>query len=140
MPREIREFLETWQDRVFVKSVKRLRAKEKATLEARLEMLYGLLSTCRHPITDPQLATFQPTPYWVALRTPGIRLAEYRLGPLCRVVAAYFENTEDILLIAISVDHDHPRLKVLVKKYDSAGDADQEQEAMSEEPGDADDS
>lgn len=124
--------------------MKRLQAKEKAVLQERLELLYQHLSTCRHPISDPQLATFQPTPYRVSLRTPGAWLAEYRLGPLCRVVAAYFEDTEDILLIAISLDSDHTklhsRLKVQVKKYDGSSDSAREQEIPGEDRDDGDDS
>ena len=53
----------------------------------------------------------------VALR--GANLLEYSLGKLSRVIAKYpaKEESDDILLIAVTLDHDHERLKRLIKNY-----------------------
>lgn len=136
MPREIREFTETWLDRAFEKALKKLGHKDKETLSQRLAALLALLGECRHPITDPSLSAFRPTPYRVSLRSPGARLAEYRLGDRCRVIAAYFESTDEILLVAITLDHDHTRLKVLVERFDaSSGRPDPKKETESDDTG-----
>jgi mRNA-degrading endonuclease RelE of RelBE toxin-antitoxin system len=115
--REIREFSETWLDRAFEKGLKKLGQREKEALSEKLASLLGILAECRHPITDPGLSAFRPTPYRVSLRNPEARLAEYRLGDRCRVIAAYFHNHDEILLVAITLDHDHTRLKVLVERF-----------------------
>lgn len=137
MAREIREYSETWLDRGFEKALKKLNSREKETLAERLEALLVQLAECRHPISDPHLAAFRPTPYRVHLRNSEARLAEYRLGDRCRVIAAYFESRDEILLVAITLEHDHTRLKVLVERFgSSAGRSAPEKEIDS---GDADD-
>ena len=52
----------------------------------------------------------------------GAKLVEYRLRGLVRVIAKYpaRPDTEDILLLAVTLDHDHERLKSLLRQHRSA--------------------
>jgi hypothetical protein len=49
----------------------------------------------------------------------GGKLIEYRLDSLSRVIAKYpaCADSDDILLLAVTIDHDHARLKALLQQH-----------------------
>ena len=60
----------------------------------------------------------------------GAKLVEYRLGGLIRVIAKYpaRQGSDDILLLAVTLEHDHERLKSLLRQHKSAIQGWQEEE------------
>lgn len=78
------------------------------------------LRECRHPIKDPQLGRWRPSPYRGVVKVKGGHLAEYRLTSTMRVIACYFEDREDILLVVATIKHDHERMKRLLKEHGRA--------------------
>jgi hypothetical protein len=120
MARRLETYEPTWFDREFRKAFTRLDLSQQAVFEQQLGDLMEALQACRHPILDAALQRFKPTPYRIALPNPRSKLAEYRLGAKARVIARYVIEEQDvvgdeILLIAVTVDHDHERLVTLVK-------------------------
>lgn len=107
-----------------------LEAEEKGkegALDAQIKSLSGLIETLRiagHPVTDPRLRPWKPTPYSGVIKTKGkgFHLYEYRLKGLARVIAAHFDDeTEDrydsLLLLFADFKHDHRKLKRLLRQH-----------------------
>ena len=121
MRREVRPHEPTWLDRKFRKAFQKLDQKARASFESKLARLIVGLKACRHPIRDPDLAPFRPTPYRFSLPEPA-RLAEYRLGSTWRVLVGYREpGTECILLLVFAtLSHDHDRAKRVLEQHRKA--------------------
>jgi hypothetical protein len=132
VPREIRTFQPTWKDRQYKKAFNRLpRADKEAVLEE-LARLIEILPKAKDLALDPDLAQFNPTGYSYKgvprLRSPGARLYEYRLHKLTRVVVCHFAShaalagEELLLLLAITVSHDHERIANMIRQHRSTFD------------------
>jgi hypothetical protein len=112
----------TWQDKRFQKTFNKLNRREQDDLLIRLSELSAALAATSHPILDPVLKQkFRPGAYDGVVALKGAKLVEYRLGNLVRVIAKYpaRESSDDILLLAITLDHDHERLKSLLRQHRS---------------------
>lgn len=114
MPSRIVRF-RTWADREFRKDYKRLPRKERELCEERLEALIGTLASCNHPALDPDLRKYRPSSYRVRRKGEG-KLLEYRLPGVLRVIVCYFEAESVILLVAVTLTHDHERLRRLIER------------------------
>ena len=113
MSRQLYAFNPTWLDREYKKAFKALSAEEQKEVEELLSSLLSDLKACRHPTQDPILARWKPTSY----AGLGITsLYEYRLGALSRVIARCPDVAPDgdMLLVAATLAHDHPRIKRLI--------------------------
>ena len=113
MPNRIVQF-RTWADREFRSDYKRLPKKDKVLCEERLEALIVALAGCTHPALDPDLQKYRPSAYRVHRKGEG-RLLEYRLPGALRVIVCYFEEESVILLVAVTLTHDHERLRRLIE-------------------------
>lgn len=132
MPREVRPFLPTWKDRRYQKELRRLSPRDRNAIERDLAELLTAVRTAADLATDPRLARFKPTAYRYRglpqLRSPGARLYEYRLHDLTRVVICHFAShpavggEELVLLLAMTVTHDHERLVRLIREHRSEFD------------------
>jgi hypothetical protein len=128
---------ETWKDRQFQKQFSRLRDAEQAGFLERLALLVELLEVAPHPATEPRLRqSFRAKSYSGVIPLRGAALVEYSLDSLSRVIAKFpaREGSEDILLIAVTLSHDHERLKRLIRDNRSAIDGwldEEEQESTS---------
>jgi len=117
MPRQIRSFDPTWKDRAFRKTFEKLSAAERTRQADEITALIELLGRARHPTLDPALQSWRPSAY----RVPGVAgLFEYRGRNLLRIIAQWREPTAEepeglVLLIAITLDHDHDRLRRLIE-------------------------
>ena len=119
MARPVRQFEPLWLDRHFKKDFKRL---PKTQQEERLRELADLataLSHCNHPTHDPRLAAWKPSAYHVPRIPSHIRLCEYRCAYPLRVIARWIEASEEepegaVLLVAVTLSHDHDRLKEII--------------------------
>lgn len=115
---EIRPFEPTWLDRKFRKDFERLVASEKQRRQAELDSLFTALSACRHPTSDPGLQRWQPGPY----RVSGLSdLYEYRCRYPLRIIVRWIAPSERepegvVLLVAITLAHDHERVKLLIER------------------------
>lgn len=125
MARLVREFEGTWLDKKFLKAFKKLAAGDQERFRKSLGELIDTLKGCRHPISDPNLARFRPTPYHRPFAPEsGFALAEFRLGSVWRVIVAFKQpgtlesEVTDLLLVAATVDHDHDRLQALIQTAD----------------------
>ncbi len=105
----------TWADREFRNDYKRLPRKERELCEERLEALIAALASCNHPALDPELWKYRPSSYRVRRKGEG-RLLEYRLPGVLRVIVCYFEEESVILLVAVTLTHDHTRLRRLIER------------------------
>ncbi|HSK77322.1 MAG TPA: hypothetical protein VLQ45_12790 [Thermoanaerobaculia bacterium] len=47
-------------------------------------------------------------------------MAEYRFPGTLRVIACYFEERPEILLVTVTIKHDHDRMKRLLKEHGSS--------------------
>lgn len=116
MARQVLPYKPTWLDKFFRKDLERLPQKDRGVCLQSLEDLLADLKACRHPLQDPLLSRWRPTPYKGVVKLAG-HLAEYRLGSTMRVIACYFDDNETILLVAVTLKHDHERLKRLLKEH-----------------------
>lgn len=118
MARDVRPFLPTWKDKRFAKALKALRPSEKDALADELAELIDRIAVCRHPIREPELKKFRPTPYRLNVGDDFL-LAEYRLKSvkLGRVVAAFDRTDSVVLLLAITLTHDHERIERMLKQH-----------------------
>lgn len=106
----------TWADKDFKKSYKKLSRREKDRYERRVEELIGALSECSHPVSDPALRKFRPTTYHIAYKGEGA-LLEYHLPGTGRVIVCWIEEESRIVLVAVTLNHDHDRLRRLIQKH-----------------------
>lgn len=117
MPREVRVCDLFWRDRELKKAFQDLSELEQEERLGELEQLSNALATCRHPVTDPDLKRWQPSPYNIP-KVP-IRLYEYRFRYPFRVIAGFLDPSEldpdgVVLIVAATLSHDHKRLKDLI--------------------------
>ncbi len=129
MAREVRPFLPTWEDRRYKKDLERQSPRDREAIQKDLADLIVAIRTATNLAMDPDLARFKPTAYRYRgvprLRTPGAQLYEYRLHGLTRVVVCHFAahaavaGEELVLLVAITVTHDHERLVRVIRAHRS---------------------
>ena len=108
----------TWSDRQFKKSFARLSPDRQERFLEKLLALQLALESAPHPATDPNLRqSFRAKSYSGVVQLKGAALIEYSLDNLSRVIAKYpaREGSDDILLIVVTLDHDHEHLKRLIK-------------------------
>lgn len=113
----------TWQDRRFKKNFTKLASREQDEILTQLRRLSAVLATAAHPILDSLVQMrYRPGAYDGVVSLKGAKLVEYRLRGLVRVIAKYpaRQGSEDILLVAITLDHDHERLKSLLRQHRAA--------------------
>lgn len=138
MPRVVRVFEATWQDRHFRKALEKLRPEERAQRAGQVAALVKALQVCTNPVTDPALQPWRPSSYrGVAQVRGGGQLVEYRFPGIMRVIACCFEGSGDprrslVLLLTITLDHDHERMKKLIRQ--SAGDVSEAGTSFLERP------
>ena len=119
MGRRLIEYRPTWLDKHFEKE---LESQEKAARAKCLELLADLmadLSACRHPLTDPNLRRWKPSPYNGVVKITGGRLAEYRLTKTMRVIICYSDDRPEFLMIVATIKHDHARMKRVIREHGS---------------------
>lgn len=121
MARPVRELQSLWFDHRFKRELARLSPAEQ---ESRLKELADLseeLAACTHPTHDQRLARWRPSAYHVPKVPTDKRLCEYRCAFPMRVIARWIEASEEdpegaILLVAVTLSHDHERLKEIISK------------------------
>jgi hypothetical protein len=106
-----------WSEREFRKSFRDLSPADQEERLGELEQLSQALATCRHPVTDPDLRPWQPSPYNVS--KVRISLYEYRFRYPFRVIAGFIDPSPQdpegvVLIIAATLSHDHKRLKEVI--------------------------
>ena len=122
MPRLVRVFKPTWQDRHFRKALEKLTLKEREERARQVADLVRVLQVCAHPVTDSQLQRWRPSAYRGVAQIEGGYLVEYRFPGVMRVITCCFEGGADpalqglILLLTITLDHDHERMKRLIRQ------------------------
>lgn len=121
MARPVRELLSLWFDHRFKKELGRLPPAEREKRLRELADLSMALAVCKHPTHDPLLAPWKPSAYHVPKVSPEKRLCEYRCSFPMRVIARWIEPCEEdpegaILLVAVTLSHDHERLKEIISK------------------------
>jgi hypothetical protein len=117
MARTVRVSELFWSERELKKAFRGLSQTEQEERLGELEQLSHALAKCRHPVTDPDLQRWQPSPYNVP--KVGIRLYEYRFRYPFRVIAGILEPSEQdpegvVLIVAATLTHDHKRLKDVI--------------------------
>lgn len=125
MARPVRQFEPLWFDNHFKRDFKKL---PKPQQEKRLRELADLaqeLANCKHPLLDPRLVPWRPSAYHVPKVPSETRLCEYRCAHPMRVIAQWIEPcAEDpegaVLLIAVTLSHDHDRLKEIIGRNRSS--------------------
>lgn len=120
MARAVLPYEPTWLDKHFRKALSQLPVAEQRDCASRLADLVSALKECGHPIKDPRLAQWRPSPYNGVVRIRRGHLAEYRFrGTLMRVIACYFDERPELLLVTATLTHDHDRMKRLLKEHGS---------------------
>ena len=118
MSRRIFSCSATWKDRKFQKDFAGLSPQAQEEFLRELLTLNAWLEKTPHPATDPQLRqAYRAKSYKGVVVLRSGNLIEYSIGNLARVIAKYpaREGSGDILLIAVTLSHDHERLKRLIK-------------------------
>lgn len=121
--REVRTFSPTWQDRHFRKSVERLSPEARNERALQVSSLVKALQECANPVTDPRLRPWWPSTYKGVIRVQGGHLVEYRFPGVMRVIACCFDSTALpscqglVLLLTVTLDHDHDRMKRLLREH-----------------------
>jgi len=122
VPRLVRVFHPTWQDRYFRKAVEKLSPEEREERARQVASLVKILQVCSHPVTDPRLQPWRPSSYRGVAQIKGGLLVEYRFPGVMRVIACCFDGTADpscqglVLLLTVTLDHDHERMKKLIRQ------------------------
>lgn len=122
VPRLVRVFEPTWQDRYFRKALEKLTLPEREERAQQVADLVKVLQLCAHPVTDPRLQPWRPGSYRGVAQIRGGYLVEYRFPGVMRVIACCFEGVAEpnlqglILLLTITLDHDHERMKRLIRQ------------------------
>lgn len=120
MSRRVFYFDKTWKDRQFQKDFSGLRPspKEQDDFLDELKVLIAALENTPHPATDPTLRQkYKAKSYRGVIALKSGNLIEYSLGNLTRVIAKFPARTgsADILLIVVTIFHEHERIKRLLK-------------------------
>ena len=116
---QIRAYEPTWLDKKWTKAFKKLAKRDAERLENSLVELIEALKDCSHPILDPRLNRWSPSPYRGRSRAK-VSWCEYRLGDRqnkARAILAYDSSDNTIYLVARTVIHDHRRLGELIERY-----------------------
>lgn len=122
MHRLVRVFEPTWQDRSFRKAIEKLNPRERDERAIQVASLVKVLQVCAHPVTDPRLQSWRPSSYRGVIQVKGGYLVEYRFPGVMRVIACCFDGGADapyqglVLLLTITLDHDHERMKKLIRQ------------------------
>jgi len=122
MGRPVRQFEPLWFDSHFQKDFKKLPKPQQDQRRRELAELATDLGQCNHPTHDPSLAVWKPSAYHVPKIPPSVTLFEYRGKYPLRVIARWIEPSEAdpegaILLVAVTLSHDHKRLKEIIGKH-----------------------
>lgn len=117
MPRPVRVSDLFWNEREFRKAFRDLSEAEQEERLGELDQLSQVLAECRHPVTDPALQPWRPSPY--SIPKVKIRLFEYRFRYPFRVIAGFIDPGEEdpegvVLIVAATLSHDHKRLKEVI--------------------------
>jgi hypothetical protein len=129
--RHVFDFPPTWKDRHFQKDFKALPGRRQLDILKTLKALISAVESSRHPATDPLLRqTYKVKVYSGVVVLKGATILEYSIGPIERVIAKYPARGQggDVLFLAITLSHDHPRIKRLIKEHRAAIDNWQEEE------------
>lgn len=115
MARPVHVFEPLWFDRDFKKSLSSLPQDQQTERLEELRDLALALADCRHPTHDPALARWRPSAYHVP-KLSGAVLFEYRCRFPMRVIARWVgpsaaEPEGVVLLVAVTLSHDHRRLR-----------------------------
>jgi hypothetical protein len=115
MARPVHVFEPLWFDRDFKKSLSSLPQDQQTERLEELRDLALALADCRHPTHDPALARWRPSAYHVP-KLSGAGLFEYRCRFPMRVIARWVgpsaaEPEGVVLLVAVTLSHDHRRLR-----------------------------
>jgi len=122
VPRLVRVFEPTWQDRSFRKALEKLNPREREERASQVAALVKVLQVCSHPVTDPRLQPWRPSSYRGVIQVKGGSLVEYRFPGVMRVIACCFDGSAEalyqglVLLLTITLDHDHERMKKLIRQ------------------------
>lgn len=122
MSRVVRVFEPTWQDRHFRKALEKLRAEERKQRAGQVAALVKVLRVCANPVTDPALQAWRPSSYRGVIQLKGGgQLVEYRFPGVMRVIACCFDSSGEprrslVLLLTITLEHDHERMKRLLRQ------------------------
>jgi hypothetical protein len=125
MTRPVRQSESLWFDHHFKKAFKKLPGPEQKKRLAELANLVEKLADCTHPILDPRLSPWKPSAYHVPKVPHDKQLCEYRCTFPMRVIAQWIEPClEDpegaVLLVAVTLSHDHERLKEIISRNRSS--------------------
>lgn len=121
MSRSIYPYEPTWLDSQFKKSFKKLSRKDQELCSQRMDDLIEALEHCNHPALDPRLQRWRPSAYRSIAGING-DFVEYRFPGTMRVIACYFEVhpgelDDSVLLIAVTLNHDHDRIQRLIRTH-----------------------
>lgn len=94
----------------FEKGLKRLQPPQRKKILGLLEQLYNNLETAKNLFFDTEMKKWKPTAYHV-LTKDGVQLVELRCNHTTRVIVRHVGDTDKIILVAITLTHDHVRLK-----------------------------
>ena len=125
MPRDVYVFDPTWRDRQFSKELAKASEGARSEVDKRLDDLISALKTTPHPASDPKIQqAFRANSYAGVIQLPGSNLIEYRFqefGNKLRVIAKWpgCEGDDCVLLLTITISHDHDRMKSLLRLYKS---------------------
>ena len=109
MARQLLE-LSCYPGRDFEKGFKKLSASQQGKVSSLLENLYDDLLKAKSLFFDSNMKKWRPTAYHV-LTKDGVQLVELRCNHTTRVIVRHVADTDNIILVAITITHDHVRLK-----------------------------
>ena len=120
MARPVSLFEPLWFDRDFKKSLSSLPEEQQTERLEELRDLALTLAACRHPTHDPALARWRPSAYHIP-KLSGVSLFEYRGRFPMRVIARWVDASESepegaVLLVAVTLSHDHRRLREILAR------------------------
>jgi len=115
MPRAVYCFNPTWEDHHYTKALKKLNPQQQEECFQELEDLIDDLARCKHPKADPILQRWNPGPYQRV-----IKVRDIYCGQTMRVIARFIDPAPggEVLLLAVTLNHDHKRMKRLMKKHE----------------------
>ncbi|HEX4961335.1 MAG TPA: hypothetical protein VF173_10890 [Thermoanaerobaculia bacterium] len=96
--------------------------REREERASQVASLVKVLQVCSHPVIDPRLQTWRPSAYRGVIQVSKGYLVEYRFPGVMRVIACCFDAIAQashqglVLLLTITLDHDHERMKKLIRQ------------------------
>jgi hypothetical protein len=120
MARPVYFFEPLWFDRDFKKSLSSLSEEQQTGRLEELRELALILAACRHPTHDPALSRWRPSAYHIP-KLSGLSLFEYRCRFPMRVIARWVDPSAGepegaVLLVAVTLSHDHRRLREVLAR------------------------